>query len=93
MQAIQVFRHNNYELYTGGQTAMPRYDSSAYKPPGSRLMGHAGGTGGASSFIVLDTEAHRGVVVLSNQSASKFGWRILQCANLANLDPVTMTPV
>ena len=78
------------------RTAMPWYGSGVYQPAGSNLLGHAGGTGGFSSFVGLDLGRRCGVVVLSNQtqqiSPQNLGWRILQHATLNGIDVKTMSP-
>ena len=79
-----------------GKTAMPWYDQTVYNPPGTELLGHAGGTAGSVTFIGFDKKQRRGVVVLSNQSiihSSNVGWRILQCAPLKGMDARTMQPI
>ena len=80
MEAMQVVRHTN-SPGDFGKTAMPWFDQAVYNPPGTDLLGHGGGTGGASTFIGFDRKQRRGVVVLSNQKvlhASPIGWAILQ---------------
>src|SRR6185312_14860030 len=72
------------------------YDQAVYNPPGTELLGHAGGTGGCSTFIGFDRLQRRGVVVLSNQRkihSSSVGWRILHNAPLSGLDATTMQPL
>ncbi|SPE62214.1 putative Serine-type D-Ala-D-Ala carboxypeptidase [Verrucomicrobia bacterium] len=79
-----------------GRTAMPWFDEKVYSPPGTDLLGHAGGTGGCSTFIGFDRVQRRGVVVLSNQRiihSSSVGWRILQGAPLCGRDAATLQPV
>jgi serine-type D-Ala-D-Ala carboxypeptidase/endopeptidase len=79
-----------------GKTALPWFDEGVYMPPGSRLLGHSGGTGGFNSFVGLDLGRRRGVVVLTNQSeihSSMLGWRILQDARLNGLDAKRMMPM
>lgn len=65
-----------------GNTAMPWVDQGVYQPTNSHLLGHAGGTGGFSSFVGFDLRQHRGVVVLSSDrsggASSSIGWTILQ---------------
>ena len=75
---------------------MPWFDQTVYNPSGTDLLGHAGGTGGCSTFIGFDRLQRRGVVVLSNQRtihSSSVGWRILQGAPLCGLDATTLQPV
>jgi CubicO group peptidase (beta-lactamase class C family) len=94
MEEMQVIRHGDSQAE--GKTAMPWFDETAYNPPGSDFLGHAGGTGGCSTFIGFDRLQRRGVVVLSNQRtihSSSVGWRILQCAPLSGLDAATLQPV
>jgi CubicO group peptidase (beta-lactamase class C family) len=95
MREMQVVRHHSGTL-RWGNTAMPWNDHGAYSPPGSDLTGHGGGTGGFATFIGLDKQQRRGVVVLSNQErihSSILGFRILQHARLDRLDPVKMMHV
>jgi D-alanyl-D-alanine-carboxypeptidase/D-alanyl-D-alanine-endopeptidase len=95
MEDMQVIRHRGLS-YEWGDTAMPWVDGSVYDPPGSELLGHAGGTGGFSAFIGFDKLQHRGIVILSNQErihSSILGWRILQHASLHHLDPVKMQAI
>jgi CubicO group peptidase (beta-lactamase class C family) len=80
MEKMQIIRHTN-SPGDFGKTAMPWFDQAVYNPPGTDLLGHGGGTGGASTFIGFDRKQRRGVVVLSNQKvlhASPIGWAILQ---------------
>jgi CubicO group peptidase (beta-lactamase class C family) len=94
MEKMQVIRHRDSPDM--GKTAMPWYDQAVYNPPGTELLGHAGGTGGFSTFIGFDRVKRRGVVVLSNQRvihSSSVGWRILQGAPLSGIDPSTMQPL
>ncbi|MDZ4404313.1 serine hydrolase [Prosthecobacter sp.] len=75
----QVIRHTGAANF--GRTAMPWVDGDSYTPPGSELLGHAGGTFGFSAFIGFDRKQRRGVVVLTNQrvtSSAAVGWLILQ---------------
>ncbi len=93
MEEMQVIRHYSP---AEGRTAMPWFDQTVYNPPGTDLLGHAGGTGGCSTFIAFDRLQRRGVVVLSNQRtihSSGVGWRILQGAPLSGLDAATLQPV
>jgi hypothetical protein len=72
-------------------------DEAVYNPPGTELLGHAGGTFGSRSFIGFDIKKRRGVVVLKNQvggiRAGELGWRILQNARLNGVDPATLTAI
>jgi serine-type D-Ala-D-Ala carboxypeptidase/endopeptidase len=79
MEQMQIVRHTDSAEF--GRTAMPWCDQGVYNPPGTNLLGHAGGTPGFSTFIGFDTKQKRGVVVLSNQTtlhAAPIGWAILQ---------------
>lgn len=72
-------RHRGAPIF--GNTAMPWVDGGVYQPQGSRLLGHAGGTGGASTFVGFDLKQRRGVVVLSSDRSvvsAPIGWTILQ---------------
>jgi CubicO group peptidase (beta-lactamase class C family) len=93
-----VVRHNDGQVRDPfpGHTAMPWFDEGVLQPPGTKLLGHAGGTGGYNSFVGFDLEGRRGVVVLTNQNAihtSMLGWRILQHARLDKLDAQKMQPL
>jgi CubicO group peptidase (beta-lactamase class C family) len=93
MAEMQVVRHHSP---VEGRTAMPWFDQGVYNPPGTDLLGHAGGTGGCSTFIAFDRLQRHGVVVLSNQRtihSSSVGWRILQGAPLSGLDAATLQPL
>lgn len=95
MQKTHDARHEGTPVQWG-RTAMPWYDQNVQNPPGSRLIGHAGGTGGYVSFIGLDLMQHRGVVVLSSQvkiHSSAVGWRILQGAGLSGIAAEKLSPV
>jgi len=79
-----------------GHSALPWFDEGVWNPPGSELLGHAGGRCGSNSFVGFDLKQHVGVVVLTNQSnihSSMLGWRILQHAHLDHLDAQRMAPV
>jgi len=80
-----LMKRTHQQLHAGdpgfGNTAMPWVDQRVYQPAGSRLIGHAGGTGGFSSFVGLDLRQKRGIVVLSSDRsvvAAPIGWTILQ---------------
>jgi CubicO group peptidase (beta-lactamase class C family) len=79
MQQSQIIHHPDSPEF--GKTAMPWYDQNVFNPPGTELLGHAGGTLGSATFIGYDINQRRGVVVLSNQRychSSCVGWTILQ---------------
>jgi len=79
MQQSQIIRHTDSPDF--GKTAMPWFDQNAFNPPGTELLGHAGGTLGSATFIGFDKKQRRGVVILSNQKychSSTVGWTILQ---------------
>jgi CubicO group peptidase (beta-lactamase class C family) len=64
-----------------GQTAMDWVDRGALQPPGTQLLGHAGGAGSYHAFVGFDMKQHRGVVVLSTDndlSVEAVGWTLLQ---------------
>ncbi len=67
IEKTQVIRHRG--AFDCGTTAMPWYDNDAYCPPGTEILGHAGGTIGASAYVGFDRKQRRGVVVLSNHKA------------------------
>jgi serine-type D-Ala-D-Ala carboxypeptidase/endopeptidase len=98
MQKTHVIQHDDAKVRDdfAGHSALPWVDEGVLIPPGSELLGHAGGTGGYNSFIGLDLERRIGVVVLTNQSkihSSMLGWRILQHAHLDGIDPEKMAPM
>jgi CubicO group peptidase (beta-lactamase class C family) len=102
MAKTHVICHTNSpgirEGETFGNTAMAWMDFGVYQPPGMQILGHGGGAGGYSAFIGFDKRQHRGVVVLSNQSAAVantywIGCRILQRARLRGTDIATVRPV
>lgn len=79
MVEMQVIRHAGSPLF--GRTAMPWVDNGVYRPPGSELLGHAGGGYGTVAFVGMDTKKRRGIVVLTNQmrvDPNGIGWTILQ---------------
>jgi len=96
MEKMQVIRHRD-GLPDWGKTAMPWMDESVYNPPGTELLGHAGGTIGSRAFIGFDKEKRRGVVVLKNglggTRSGEIGWRILQGASLGGADAATLLAV
>jgi serine-type D-Ala-D-Ala carboxypeptidase/endopeptidase len=96
MEKMQVIRHREAGP-EWGKTAMPWMDEAVYNPPGTELLGHAGGTFGSRGFIGFDIKKHRGVVVLKNQlggiRSGELGWRILQNARLNGIDPATLTAI
>ena len=80
-----LMKRSHVQLHAGttrfGDTCMPWVNGGVYQTEGSRLIGHAGGTAGFSSFIGLDLKRRRGVVVLSASRqvfASPIGWTLLQ---------------
>ena len=97
MKEMQAVRHRDSPEF--GKTAMPWwYGDGIHNPAGSELLGHGGGTGGASAFIGLDLEQRRGVVVLADQVAALarpywIGWRLLQGAPLKGVDIATIEPI
>jgi CubicO group peptidase (beta-lactamase class C family) len=79
MIAMQENRHTGAPVL--GNTAMPWVDEQVYHPPGSDLLGHAGGGYGTIAFIAFDKKKRRGVVVLTNQMKvypNGVGWTLLQ---------------
>jgi CubicO group peptidase (beta-lactamase class C family) len=79
LEAMQVNRHSGSPVL--GNTAMPWVDERVYHPPGSELLGHAGGGYGTIAFIAFDKRKRRGVVVLTNQMKTHpngVGWTLLQ---------------
>jgi CubicO group peptidase (beta-lactamase class C family) len=90
MEQMQVIRHTGSPMF--GKTAMPWVDAGVYSPPGTQLLGHAGGGFGNVAFIAFDSKRGRGVVVLTNQMnvhPGDVGWSILQGIPLSeNSTPV-----
>jgi CubicO group peptidase (beta-lactamase class C family) len=79
LETMQVSRHTGSAIL--GNSAMPWVDERVYHPPGSELLGHAGGGYGTIAFIAFDKKKRRGVVVLTNQMKvypNGVGWTILQ---------------
>ncbi len=96
MEKMQVIRHRDSPA-PWGNTAMPWMDEGVYNPPGTELLGHAGGTFGSRAFIGFDKTKRRGVVVLKNELGGirpgEVGWRILQNALLAGLDVSNLSAI
>jgi CubicO group peptidase (beta-lactamase class C family) len=79
LEEMQVMRHTGTSIL--GNSAMPWVDERVYHPPGSELLGHAGGGYGTVAFVGFDKKKRRGVVVLTNQMKihpNGIGWTILQ---------------
>ncbi len=79
MQQMQVTQHAGAPVF--GRTAMPWVDHGVYNPPGTDLLGHAGGGYGTVAFVGIDKKNRRGIVVLTNQMKvfpNGIGWTILQ---------------
>jgi CubicO group peptidase (beta-lactamase class C family) len=99
IEQTHVLRHPDGKLGNddpAGKTALPWIDQGVFNPPGTLLLGHAGGTLGYNSFVGLDLKNRRGVVVLSNQvdvHSQVVGWRILQRARLGGVEAAKMMPV
>ncbi len=96
MEKMQVVRHRDGAPEIGS-TAMPWMDEGVYNPPGTELLGHAGGTFGSRAFIGFDKKNRRGVVVLKNAlggiRSGEVGWRILQSASLSGTDTATVLAI
>jgi CubicO group peptidase (beta-lactamase class C family) len=94
MEKMQVIRHRDNPP-PWGKTAMPWMDEGVYNPPGTELLGHAGGTFGSRAFIGFDKRKRRGIVVLQNHSggfrSGEVGWRILQNASINGLNPADLS--
>ena len=74
-----VVRHKDVPRY--GTTAMPWIDLGVYNPPGSEILSHGGGTDGYRTFLGIERNKRRGVVVLTNQRAvgpAYVGFALLQ---------------
>ena len=65
MQQTHVIRHKHTSDH--GDTAMAWYDRGEGYQSGLELLGHGGATGGYETFIGINKDQRRGVVVLSNQ--------------------------
>ncbi|WP_160149488.1 serine hydrolase [Roseiconus lacunae] len=79
MKQTHVIHHDESTQF--GRTAMPWFDNGVYNPPGSNLLGHAGGGAGTVAFTAFDTANRRGVVVLTNQMKvypNPVGWTLIQ---------------
>jgi CubicO group peptidase (beta-lactamase class C family) len=79
LEQMQVFRHAGAPVF--GRSAMPWVDEGVYNPPGSELLGHAGGGYGTIAFVAFDRLRRRGVVVLTNQMnvyPQGVAWTLLQ---------------
>lgn len=86
MKRSHVLRHEDTSDW--GDTAMPWFNRGVYEPEGSSFLGHGGGTIGFSTFIGIDTQRKRGVVVLTSQRTTQgdrrvlvpaaVGWAVLQ---------------
>jgi serine-type D-Ala-D-Ala carboxypeptidase/endopeptidase len=79
LKEMQVVRHTESRML--GKTAMPWVDEGIYNPPGTEILGHAGGGYGTVAFVGMETKKRRGVVVLTNQMRlhpSRIGWTLLQ---------------
>src|SRR3989441_6689773 len=64
-----------------GRTAMDWVDRGAYQPPGTQLLGHAGGAGSYHAWVGFDKKQRRSVVVLTTAndvSPEAIGWTLLQ---------------
>lgn len=90
MKQSQVLCHEDSPGW--GDTAMPWFNRGVYEPEGSRFLAHGGGTVGFSTFIGIDTQRKRGVVVLTSQRTMQgnrrilvpaaVGWAVLQGVSL-----------
>src|SRR5207244_13173652 len=65
VERTHVIRHKHTSDH--GDTAMAWYDRGEGYQSGMELLGHAGGTGGYETFIGINKDQRRGVVVLSSR--------------------------
>lgn len=78
MRQTHVNRHVGSKQF--GRTAMPWTDGGVYNPPGSNLLGHAGGGAGSIAFVGFDAANGHGAIVLTNQvkvRPSPVGWTLV----------------
>ena len=85
MEQTHVIRHKHTSDH--GDTAMAWYDRGEGYQSGMELLGHAGGTGGYETFIGINKDQRRGVVVLSSRqgglSPETIGWLLLRGVGLS----------
>src|SRR6266516_3744730 len=85
MEQTHVIRHKHTSDH--GDTAMAWYDRGEGYQSGMELLGHAGGTGGYETFIGINKDRRRGVVVLSSRqgglSPETIGWLLLRGVRLS----------
>ena len=83
MEQTHVIRHKG----TSGDTAMAWMNRGEGYQSGIELLGHAGGTGGYETFIGINKDQRKGVVVLSSQqgglSPETIGWLLLKGIRLS----------
>jgi len=84
MEQTHVIRHKHTSDH--GDTAMAWYDRGEGYQSGMELLGHAGATGGYETFIGINKDQRRGVVVLSSRqgglSPETIGWLLLRGVRL-----------
>jgi len=94
MEQTHVIRHKHTSDH--GDTAMAWYDRGEGYQSGMELLGHAGGTGGYETFIGINKDQRRGVVVLSSQqgglSPETIGWLLLKGVRLSREIAIGVSP-
>ncbi len=85
MEQTHVIRHKGTS--THGDTAMAWINRGEGYQSGMELLGHAGATGGYETFIGINKDQRKGVVVLSSQQGSLspeiIGWLLLKGVRLS----------
>ncbi len=85
MEQTQAIRHK--DTFDHGDTAMAWYARGEGFQSGMELLGHGGATGGYETFIGINKDQRKGVVVLSSQqgglSAETIGWLLLKGVRLS----------
>jgi CubicO group peptidase (beta-lactamase class C family) len=85
MEETHVIRHKGTS--THGDTAMAWMNRGEGYQTGMELLGHAGATGGYETFIGINKDQRRGVVVLSSRqgglSPETIGWLLLRGVRLS----------
>ena len=85
MELTHVIRHKGTSDH--GDTAMAWYARGEGYQSGMEVLGHAGATGGYETFIGINKDQRKGVVVLSSQqgglSSETIGWLLLKGVRLS----------
>src|SRR5213592_103221 len=94
MEQTHVIRHKGTS--THGDTAMAWMNRGEGYQSGMELLGHAGATGGYETFIGINKNQRRGVVVLSSQqgglSPEIIGWLLLKGVRLSREIAIGLSP-